>query len=101
MLDFAVVGMDHFLFLYFYLKKGFACDVKETVIQFDLWQVVAIIALVTANDYIKVSLLYEAHVLGFLWFFLSKRPCNFLLFLIQLSLSCGGVLWTSEQVLLI
>lgn len=90
--------MDHFLFLYFYLKKGFACDVKETVIQFDLWQVVAIVALETANDYIKVSLLHEAHVLGFLWFFLSKRPCNFLLFLIQLSLSlwwCVVDEWTS------
>ena len=35
MLGFVVVGKDHFPFLY--LKLWFACDAKETLIQFDLW----------------------------------------------------------------
>ena len=42
MLGFVVVGKDLFPVLYLKVKLGFACDTKETVTQFDLWQVVVI-----------------------------------------------------------
>ena len=62
-LGFARIGKNHFDFLY--LKLGFACDTKETVIQFNLQQVAVVAAFETVHDCVKVSLPCEARVFGF------------------------------------
>ena len=60
---------------------------KDPVIEFDLGQVVAVVALETADDCVEVSLLYETHVLG-VPIIQCKRPCTFLLFLVHLPFQC-------------
>ena len=89
MLGFVVVSKDHFPFLY--LKLGLACDTKETVIQFDLGQVVVVAALEPVDNCVKVSLLCEARVLGFFLILLCERPSTFLLFFVLLLPSSGAV----------
>ena len=69
MLGFVVVGKDHFPFLF--LKLGFACDNKETnSILFLTGCLVA--AFEPDGDCVRVSLLCEALVLGFLLILLFR-----------------------------
>ena len=79
---FVGIGKEHFGFLY--LKLGFACDTKETVIQFNLRQVVVVAAFEPVGDCVKVSLLCEARVFGFFLILLCERPCTFVLFFVLL-----------------
>ena len=60
---------------------------KDPVIEFDLGQVVAVVALESADDCVEVSLLYETHVLGVSMIH-CKRPCTFLPFLVHLPFQC-------------
>ena len=71
LLGFVVVGMGYFHFLCFYLKKGFVCNMKETVIRFGLWQVAVVAMFEVVVDYVKVSWLYKARVLVFVF---QKQP---------------------------
>ena len=70
MLNFMVVGMDHYHFLCFYFKKGFAqernCDL--------IWLVIDCCACCIGDCWRlgQVSLLYEAMFSAFLWFFFAK-----------------------------
>ena len=88
-------------FPFLYLKLGFACDTKETVIRFDSWQAVVFAAFEPARNCVKVPLLCEECVLVFFLILLCARPCNFLLFSVLFLSSSGAVWWTSQQVHLI
>ena len=53
------------------LKEGFAWNMKETVIRFGLWQVAVAAMFEVVVDYVKVSWLYKARVLVFIF---QKQP---------------------------
>ena len=46
----------------------------KKLIQFNLWQVAAVVPLETVDSCLKVSLLYEAHVLVFSLILHCERP---------------------------
>ena len=86
MLGFVVVGKDLFPVLYLKVKLGFACDTKETVTQFDLWQIVVIAYL---------------SLLASVWNYFYYAKLMFLVFCFVLVLLSSGAVWRmSQQVLL-
>ena len=72
-----------------YLKLGFACDTKETVVQFYLWKVVVIAAFEPVGNWVKISLLCEARVLVFF----SDSTLRKVMFVSSLFRSASIVIW--------
>ena len=100
-MGFIVAGMDHFLFLCFYLKKGFACEISSKI--WKTWKISPISCgsnyLITSNQNLTLFLTFILLYIVFVLFLFGK--INLLTYLnIRAFSPCTQIYWQEKTLYL-